>query len=156
MRLYRIVGRKWADTAFSGEGARRVGGRFTPVGVPAVYCTSQVALAALEVMVHFDEMARKKKWSLVAADMPDDLVPFVVPPATLGTDWREVPAPSHLQGIGARWFETKPSVAMVVPSVFVPQDPNVLLDPTNPDFKRITIEGAEDYEFDPRLLKASD
>lgn len=38
-RLYRALNPVWAADPLSGEGAARYGGRFNPVGVPALYCS---------------------------------------------------------------------------------------------------------------------
>ena len=49
---WRIVKEKHAATAFSGEGARIFEGRWNSTGVPVVYCSENLALAALEILVH--------------------------------------------------------------------------------------------------------
>jgi RES domain-containing protein len=38
-RLYRALNPVWAADPLSGEGAARHGGRFNPLGVPALYCS---------------------------------------------------------------------------------------------------------------------
>jgi RES domain-containing protein len=38
------------------------------------------------------------------------------------------------------------------PSVIVSGEPNFLLNPAHPDFKKITIGKPERFMFDPRLL----
>ena len=42
---WRTTKSDYADTAFSGEGARLYGGRWNPVGVPAVYLSSSRSLS---------------------------------------------------------------------------------------------------------------
>jgi RES domain-containing protein len=49
---WRIVKRKHARAAFSGEGARRYGGRWNSAGVAIVYTAGSQSLAALEMVVH--------------------------------------------------------------------------------------------------------
>jgi RES domain-containing protein len=39
----------------------------------------------------------------------------------------------------------------VVPSVIVPQERNVLLNPAHPDFRRIRLGAPEPFSFDPRM-----
>lgn len=41
---FRIVKQKFIPAAFSGEGARQFGGRWNPVGYPAVYTAESLAL----------------------------------------------------------------------------------------------------------------
>lgn len=50
MITYRIVRQKYADLA--GEGARLYGGRFNPIGIPAVYSSQSISLSLLEILVH--------------------------------------------------------------------------------------------------------
>jgi RES domain-containing protein len=53
--------RRYAD--LNGAGARLYGGRYNPIGVPAVYASGSISLAALEVLVH-----------LAKSEIPDDYV----------------------------------------------------------------------------------
>src|SRR5271167_4984639 len=54
MRIWRLCRSVYAAEAFSGEGARRFGGRWNSRGVPMVYCSSSLALAAIELFVHLE------------------------------------------------------------------------------------------------------
>ena len=52
MRVWRIASATHAP--FDGEGARRHGSRWTPRGIPAVFTSATLSLAALERFVHTD------------------------------------------------------------------------------------------------------
>ena len=49
---WRIVQAHVADRAFTGEGARRYGGRWNSKGFAVIYTSSSISLAILEVLVH--------------------------------------------------------------------------------------------------------
>ena len=49
---WRIVQTHVADHAFSGEGARRYGGRWNSKGHAVVYTSGSISLAILEILVH--------------------------------------------------------------------------------------------------------
>jgi RES domain-containing protein len=51
---FRIVNKKFAQAAFSGDGARQYGGCWNPVRFAAVYTAESRALAVLEILVHLD------------------------------------------------------------------------------------------------------
>ena len=51
MRVYRLTLPRYVDTAFSGEGARRVGGRWTPPGRPVVVL---LRVPSASVPIEFD------------------------------------------------------------------------------------------------------
>jgi RES domain-containing protein len=53
----------------SGEGARRVGGRFNPPGIAAVYTSESIALGVLEVLVYLDKVD-----PTACPGDPDDLI----------------------------------------------------------------------------------
>lgn len=60
----------------------------------------------------------------------------------------------HSRPIGMNWLESKRSVAMVVPSVAIPRELNILLNPNHPEFKtQVSLAGVEPFFFDPRLFK---
>ena len=51
----RICKTRHLATALSGEGARLNGGRWNSPGLPAVYTSSSLSLATLEVLVHLED-----------------------------------------------------------------------------------------------------
>jgi RES domain-containing protein len=59
--------------------------------------------------------------------------------------------PTPLQALGDAWWEARRSVAWVVPSALVPEEPNVLLNPLHPDYPALAIEYARTFRFDPRM-----
>lgn len=75
--FWRLDDHRYATRWDSGEGARRTGGRWSPVGVPVVYCSLDPSTAILEVAVHkgFDTLNR---------------VPHVLTAAALTVPWDEV------------------------------------------------------------------
>jgi RES domain-containing protein len=47
-RLYRALNPVYAKEPLAGEGARRFGGRFNPLGVPALYCSLSILTSVRE------------------------------------------------------------------------------------------------------------
>ena len=124
MRAFRMVKKANAAEAFTGEGARLFGGRWNFPGTPMVYCAESRALAALECLGHYQGLARRIQFLLFAAYIPD---------------W------------GTEWQRRQSSVALKVPSVHVPEESCLLLNPEHPDTRRVAIELPTDYTFDGRL-----
>jgi len=135
-----------------GEGARRVGGRWNPPGVPMVYASGSLALAALEytVNVHPDDAPA----DLIAFEIavPDDLPHRRIANPDLPADWQRMPAPPACAELGARWAREKKTAVLLIPSVVVPDESNVLINPVHPDTSRIRIASAQPFTLDPRLL----
>lgn len=150
MRAYRIVKRRHALDAFSGEGARRFGGRWNRPGIPMVYCAESRALAALESLVHYRGEERRLDFLAFEVEIPDGLVRDV-PLASLPEGWRAGEPSAVTQDAGSEWQRGLGSIALRVPSVLVPNEHCVLLNPDHPDSSKVMIGYPAAFEFDQRL-----
>ena len=97
MRIWRLTASRYVDTAFSGEGTFRVGGRWTPVGYRAVHAASSIALAVLETLVHVAPSVMPA-YRVIAVDVPEVMPVATITVADLPDDWRRTPPPSALKG----------------------------------------------------------
>ncbi|MCJ7512648.1 MAG: RES family NAD+ phosphorylase [Anaerolineales bacterium] len=147
---WRIVKSRYAAEAFSGEGARRFGGRWTSSGRPAVYTAEHASLAVLEVLVHLGSPQVLSAYSILRCEFDPSLLRALAP-TVLPVDWRASPAPASLRLIGDRWLAEQESAVLGVPSAVLPLEHNYLLNPLHPDFARVALGKAQLFEFDPRL-----
>jgi RES domain-containing protein len=147
---WRIVKENHAASAFSGEGAGKSGGRWNSRGVPVVYTSSTMSLAALETLVHLNPPV-VFKYVVIRIKFDDALVEILTPKA-LPPDWRVEPPPQSSQAVGDSWVREARSAVLALPSVIISQELNYLLNPAHPDFKRISIGKPRSFTFDPRLL----
>ena len=153
LSLWRISKRKYADTAFSGEGARRVGGRWNSRGQGMVYTSGTLSLAALEVFVHMEVEDVVTILACIQVNVPTEVEIEYVEVTKLPLDWRNIPAPFILAAIGDRWFKSGSTAILAVPSVVIPMEYNYLINPSHPDFLKLRIEPPQSFELDPRLWK---
>lgn len=147
--VWRITTTRFADSAFSGEGARLFGGRWNQKGLPLVYTAGSQALAVLEMLVQ-DEPLRAP-YLMIPARIPDDLRIERIGVEQLLKNWREFAARERLQALGAAWVEAGESAVLRVPSAVIPAEPNFLLNPLHADFARIEIGGPQEHVTDLRL-----
>lgn len=150
MRAYRIVKERHALSSFSGEGARAYGGRWNRPGTPMVYAAESRALAALESLAHFGGAELAIAVVVFEIEIPD-AVTERLPVKDLPADWRREEPPASTQELGSRWQSSGRSAALVVPSVLIPQESCVLLNPGHPDTRKIMVGYPEPFAFDPRL-----
>lgn len=150
MRAFRIVKRRHALTAFSGEGARAYGGRWNHPGIPMVYAAHTRALAALESLAHYGGAERRMAFVTFEIEIPDKLA-IQVALAALPSGWRRDEPAASTQDLGSEWQAGGRSAALVVPSVLVPQEFCVLLNPEHPDIDKVLVRYPEPFEFDRRL-----
>ncbi len=152
IRAFRLCKTKFLASAFSGEGARLHGGRWNSPGLAAVYTSSSLSLATLEVLVHLenpDAFARLFSW--VPLEIPGDLIERR-DPATFPVRWRDDETNSSSQIVGDAWLRSTRTPAFEVPSVVTPGEWNYLLNPAHPRFPEILIGEARRFQPDPRLI----
>src|SRR2546430_517342 len=101
IRVWRITRARHA--AFEGDGARRHGGRWNQPGIPVVYTSASLALAALELFVNLERPEPPGDLVAIAADIPEMLTISRVPASELPANWRSYPPPEALADLGTRW-----------------------------------------------------
>ena len=147
---WRIVKKKHAATAFDGEGAWLFGGRWNSQGTRMIYTSGTKALATLENLVHLNPPVTFK-YVAIPIEFDEALVETVFA-ADLPADWTEEPPPPATKEIGDIWVKEARSAVLELPSVIIQTEPNYLLNPAHPDFKKIKIGKPIPFAFDPRLL----
>jgi RES domain-containing protein len=149
---WRIVKRKRAKAAFSGEGARLYGGRWNSPGVAMVYTAGSQSLAALEIVAHLDSTELLESYVVFEVKLDESAI-VPVDESQLPRNWRADPPPAKVRAIGDAWAAARASVVLQVPSVIVPAENNYLLNPRHPGFSRLLIGKPFPFRFDPRLLR---
>ena len=149
---WRIVKEKHAATAFSGEGARIFEGRWNSAGVRMVYCSENLALAALEILAHTRPVTMRDKFRAFRVSW-DEAIMVVVDLKNLPKAWSAQPPTAASKNIGDEWIKSGQSAVLALPSVLVPLEKTFLLNPKHPDFRKIKIKDAGNFALDPRLKR---
>jgi len=150
VRLYRIC--RAAHRALDGEGARLWGGRWNSPGLPVVYASTSLALAALEYLVHVSVEDVPADLVALTIELPDETETETVTVAGLPPGWEQTPEPQACKDVGDAWLRAGRTLALRVPAAPVPEEENVLLDPRHPDAQSVRIVAERPFFFDPRLL----
>lgn len=154
--VWRISKRKYAATAFSGEGSRRASGRWHSKGTSIVYTSATLSLAALETFVHMEIEDAGSLFVSIQVDIPDSVLIEKVDITKLPLDWQNIPAPAALAVIGDEWFNSKRTAVLIVPSAIIPIENNYLINPFHQDFGKIKIHPPEPFVLDQRIWKSFD
>lgn len=153
--LWRIATdtRDYQADDLSGMGAKLTGGRWNDVGVPLLYTSTSRALACLETVVHLGAMGLPLNRYLVEIVVPDEIwaAARIETPASLPVGWDAGPAGQTSIALGSAWARSKSSLLLVVPSVIVPEESNVLVNPEHPDAARLTARKLRKWLYDARL-----
>jgi RES domain-containing protein len=148
---WRIVRVSRANTAFTGEGPWRFGGRWNSPGVRVVYVSEHQSTAAFEVFANRVPFILDAKYKAFRLEWPDSLTE-IFSTKKLPANWRISPPPAETMEIGDRWVQERRSAVLALPSAISPADTNFLLNPAHPSFKRIRIHPPINFDFDPRLI----
>jgi RES domain-containing protein len=149
---WRIVKRKYRKSAFTGDGARRYGGRWNSRGVAVVYVAQSQSLAALETLAHLDSAELLRYYVAIPVSFDSRLV-IDVAVSWLPKNWKTYPAPKILRTTGDAWVSSGQSAVLRVPSVLVPSESNFLLNPNHPEYVNLDIGEPLRFSFDPRLFR---
>ena len=117
-----------------------------------IYTATSLSLAALEMLVHFDNDLAPKDFISIAAVLPAHCAVQIMDAKSLPGDWRSVPPSPKTQALGSEWVISQKSLVMKVPSVIIPEEHIVLLNPLHPDFLKIQQEPEQPFRFDFRLV----
>jgi RES domain-containing protein len=141
----------------SGAGAKATGGRWNSLGVAVVYTSQTRALACLETVVHLNAGGLPLNRYLVEVAIPDDVwaKAQLASPATLPVGWDAEPTGRASIEFGSNWTRAAATALLVVPSVIIPEELNVVINPLHSDSARITAAKIRKWLYDPRLIKTA-
>ena len=149
MYVYRLGKTKFARD-LTGEGARLNGGRWNHLLTACLYTAESRSLAVLEytVNVNIDDIPRAL--SLITLEIPDPSID-IFSGAQLPGDWNAAPAPASTKDFGTAWLKAAGNLVMKVPSVVVPEEWNVIINPLHPGIKDCKIVNVKDFVYDVRI-----
>lgn len=143
-----------ADDA-TGEGAKRSGGRWNRKGLSVIYSAESIALALLETFVHLDSSSLPFNRYLVRIGVPDKIwkKATVLQPTSLDVGWDAEPPGKISLDAGDEWLTRGGSLLFRVPSVIVPLECNVLINPQHPEATELKFEKMQKWTYDARMVK---
>jgi len=148
---WRIVKERYAQHAFSGEGSRLYGTRWTSPGVRVTLVSETCSLATLEILVHLGQPQILHSYVALRVEFDEELVSHL-DGNLLPSDWRTFPSPPELRAIGDDWARSRASAILRVPSAVVETEFNYILNPDHPEIDRVSCGPPEPFAVDSRLL----
>ena len=138
----------------SGLGAARTGGRWNSPGRSVIYSSRSVALAYLESLAHLGRQIPRDRF-LVRIIVPDKVwnQALWLKERELPKAWRAEPAGIGSMQFGDKWLTSRKSALLCLPSVIVPEDTNVLINPEHEDAHSVHARVERQLLFDPRVLR---
>jgi RES domain-containing protein len=147
IKTYRLCRAEFKD--LDGEGAKMYGGRWNFRGYPLVYTSSQLSLAVLELLVHTDADLIPNGLICLEIEIPNKVS---IENMQLPTSYLKSQDSNILKEIGTTWLKEKRSAVLTVPSIIVPIENNLLINPLHPESSAIKITKEYVFNLDPRLF----
>jgi RES domain-containing protein len=148
LKLWRLY-RRAHGPGLDGAGGRYAAGRWHRQGTPVVYFGAGAAIVVLEKLAHLNPDT-----------LPDDLV-LALFEADLSVEdgWpdtskqaRKLHEIDATQTVGQQWLSSGRSCVLRVPSIVVPEEENLVLNPQHPQASRLQLVTQRAFTFDGRLL----
>ncbi len=153
MKAWRLSCFASASRSFDGEGARLFPGRWNAAGVPVVYASEHLSLAALEVLVHARMEQLRVTFHAFEITLPDDSIELLAE-ERLPRGWDAPTIARASRELGSAWAREGRTLSLSVPSMVVRQERNLLLNPLHPGFAGLAIGRPVRFRFDDRLVRA--
>ncbi len=151
MHVYRIAKQKYIRD-LTGIGAKTVGGRWNPKGVAVLYTSLSASLSTLEVLAHLPASYFPDDMAIATIEVPDDSI-LSLDVDQLPVNWNTTPPSTGVQHLSMDWIAENKSLGLKVPSIIVPMEQNLLINPLHPDFNQVQLLTVVPFSFDTRLLK---
>jgi RES domain-containing protein len=152
MFVYRIAKKKHIRN-LSGTGASLYGGRWNHKSIGLIYTSESRALAIVEFLANSPLSLVPSKLSIATIKIADKIIPKEISLSDLPRNWRDYPAPTILADLGTQWILSNKSALLRVPSAVVEDEFNILINPSHPDMKHVTIAGIKDTKLGKRLAQ---
>jgi RES domain-containing protein len=136
-----------------GEGALRIGGRWNSPGVAVVSTATHLSLSALEYLVHIDIDEVPDDLVALGIEVPDDADERHLNTGNLPANWQMMLHFEECRAIGDGWAKGQESLLLRVPSILIPEEDNLIINPAHPRAAEVRIVSERPFSYDPRLLE---
>jgi RES domain-containing protein len=126
MKVYRISKCQYIDD-LSCTGAANYSGRWHSKGIHILYTAASPSLALLESVAHISNII-VSFFCMICLDVPEDKI-YEIKVIDLPDNWYTNPFPDFLKSYGDRFIAENKFFGLKVPSVIMPEESNILLNP---------------------------
>jgi RES domain-containing protein len=150
--VWRLVRPEFA-TELHGEGNSVTGARWNSPGRGVLYASFNLSLCVLESYVHLAPPLRidLPEMRAVRIEIPDNASRLEINVTDLPGDLAGHEAEERCRQLGGGWLDAEEHLICTVPSVVVPQENNVMVNPSHVLMREVRIIAIDTFRFDPRL-----
>ncbi len=122
---------------FSGDGGLFTRARWNHLGRRTIYCSESISLCTLEWLSHNGLSVSGFNYYRYSIEVPDELVNRFTP-KNLPKEWNTTPATDVTRDfVEQHLFLSEKFMALALPSVLVPEEFNLVINPSHKDFSMI-------------------
>jgi RES domain-containing protein len=134
---FRVTQNQQTEMVFSGDGGLYVAGRWNHKGTKAVYCSQSISLCTLEWLSHNGLSVSGFSYLKFSIEIPNELI-IKYRVSDLPTEWKNTPSPNATREFAAKnFYVSNDYLAMAIPSVMVPEEFNLVINPLHTAFEEI-------------------
>jgi RES domain-containing protein len=136
-----------------GEGNAITGARWNSPGLGVLYASFNLSLCVLETYVHLPPPLRidLPEMTAVRIGIPDQERWVAIERSELPSDLDGKEAQMRCRHLGDRWLASRETLVCTMPSVIIPQERNVMINPAHRLMAQVRIVSIERFRFDSRL-----
>lgn len=150
MFVWRLCREEYAD--LSGIGANLYGGRWNSPGHSVVYTTASLALAFVEIIPGLRKNLIPKGFVSLLISIDEEVTQKELTVEDFPADWRLEKARTWFIKEGDQWLEERKELLLIVPSIIVPEEKNVLINPHHSEIEKVEIKTSKPFIVDPRFI----
>jgi RES domain-containing protein len=136
-----------------GEGNTITGARWNSPGAGVLYASFNLSLCVLESYVHLPSPLRVDlpEMTAIRIEFPDEGRLSAIDLPDLPSDLASRKAEARCRQLGDAWLAGRETLVCTMPSIVIPQEHNVMINPAHPLMAKVRIVSTERFRFDARL-----
>lgn len=150
MYVWRLCKEEYAD--LSGIGASLYGGRWNSPNHSVVYTASHLALAFVEIIPGLRKGSSPKGFVSLYISIEDSVSKKELNLTDFPSNWKEGKANQWFIETGNCWLQERKELLLIVPSVIIPEEKNVLINPHHPEIPLVQIIETKPFTIDHRFI----
>ena len=133
-----------------------MGARWNSPGHGVVYTCANLSLAVLEIYVHIPGALRLNvpDFEAVRLSIPDNVSTTRISAGELEAMLAAPDPLTACRSVGDNWIAAARDLILAAPSVVVPEELNLMLNPAHPRMRDVIILSTRRFRFDARQLTA--
>lgn len=150
MFVWRLCREEYAD--LSGIGASLYGGRWNSPGHSVVYTASSLALAFVGIIPGLRKNVVPKGFVSLYISISNNVSKKEIKLDDFPLNWQKERTSHWFIETGNQWLRERKELLLMVPSVIIPEEKNILINPHHPEIEKVDIQIIKPFHVDSRFI----